>query len=250
MVYSYNCEHTTTWPRARGWSISAVNMTTGEEVWSIGMPGNAAFGNNPDIGAIADGYLTMETDLGYFTVFGRGKSATTVTAPDVVMPKGNGIVIKGTVMDMSPAQPDTPCVAKESMTLQMEYIHLQYSKYGLWGNETMVGVPVTLTAIDENGGVTDLGQVITNGYYGTFEKAWTPPNEGTYQIIATFAGDESYGSSSAATAVSVGPATEPIDIPAQIVPVDNTMLLYGIMSGVIVAIALALVAIVAIFRKH
>ncbi len=236
MIYGYNCEHTTTFPRTRGWSTVAVNATTGEEVWSIAMSGNAAFGNNPDIGAVTDGYMVEETALGYFVVYGKGKSATTVTAPDVVMPKGNGIVIKGTVMDMSPAQPNTPCVAKESMTLQMEYLHLQMSKYGLWGNETMLGVPVTLTAIDENGAVTDLGQVTTNGYYGTFEKAWTPPNEGTYQIIASFAGDDSYGSSTAATAVSVGPATQPIEFPQQIQPIDYSMTILEAAIGVIITV--------------
>ncbi|HLN44235.1 MAG TPA: Ig-like domain-containing protein, partial [Candidatus Sulfotelmatobacter sp.] len=237
--------------RTRGWSTVAVNATTGEEVWSIAMSGNAAFGNNPDIGAVADGYMVEETALGYFVVYGKGKSTTTVTAPDVVMPKGNGIVIRGTVMDLSPAQPNTPCVAKESMTLQMEYLHLQMSKYGLWGNETIIGVPVTLTAIDENGGVTDIGQVTTNGYYGTFEKAWTPPNEGTYTIIASFAGDESYGTSSAATAVSVGPATQPINIPEQIQPTDYTMTILEAAIGVIITvIVVGIVLAVLLLRKR
>ena len=53
-VYAYNCEHTTTFPRTRGWSMCAVNITNGQE-WSIQLPGNAAFGNAPDIG-------TMQTD--------------------------------------------------------------------------------------------------------------------------------------------------------------------------------------------
>ena len=39
-------------------------------------------------GAIADGYLTAANSYdGYMYVFGKGKSATTVTAPDVVVPK-------------------------------------------------------------------------------------------------------------------------------------------------------------------
>ena len=111
------------------------------------------------------------------------------------------MVIKGTVLDQSPAQPGTPCVSKDSMTTQMEYLHMQCPIDGIWGNETITGVPVTLTAIDSNGTVIDFGTTTTNGYYGTFSMAWTPPNEDTYQIIATFAGDESYGSSAAATAV-------------------------------------------------
>jgi len=251
VVFAYNCEHTTTFPRTRGWSTSAINITTGEEVWSIGMPGNAAFGNAPDLGAIADGYMSMETALGYFVTFGKGKSATTVTAPDVVMPKGNGIVIKGTVLDLSPAQPNTPCVSKESMTMQMEYLHLQTSIYGLWNNETMIGVPVVLTAIGSDGSVFDLGTATTNGYSGVFSLAWTPPAEGTYQIYASFAGDESYGSSMSTTAVSVGPATEPYPEPIPPgAPVDNTSLLNGILAAVIVAIIVGIAALLLTLRKH
>src|SRR4030042_1183497 len=94
----------------------------------------------------------------------------------------------------------------------MEYLHRQMPIGGLWGNETITGVPVTLTAIDSNGTVIHLGPVTTDGYYGPFSLAWTPPAEGTYKIIASFATDDSYGSSGASTAVSVGPApatTEP-----------------------------------------
>ena len=65
---------------------------------------------------------------------------------------------------------------------------------------------MTLTAIGSDGSVTDIGTVTTNGYYGTFGNAWTPPKEGVYTIMASFGGDDSYGSSSAATSVSVGPA--------------------------------------------
>ena len=65
--------------------------------------------------AMADGYLTFGSSDGYMYVIGKGQSATTVTAPRRCMPKGNGIVIKGTVFDLSPAQPGTPCVSEESM---------------------------------------------------------------------------------------------------------------------------------------
>jgi len=179
-------------------------------------------------------------------VFGKGKSATTVTAPDVVVPKGTGVVIKGTVLDQSPAQPGTPCVSEASMSLQMEHLHLQMPEGGVWKNETITGVPVTLTAIGSDGSVIDIGSVTTNGYYGTFSKEWTPQAEGTYEIIASFAGDDSYGSSAASTAVSVGPAPDPIQFPEQIAPTDYTM---TIISGVIaVIIAVAIVGIL-LYRK-
>lgn len=65
------------------------------------------------------------------------------------------------------------------------------------------GVPVTLMAVKEDGKAINIGTAVTNGFYGTFALAWTPPEEGVYTIIATFNGDESYGSSSAATALLV-----------------------------------------------
>jgi hypothetical protein len=179
-------------------------------------------------------------------VFGKGKSATTVTAPDVIIQKGDGVVIKGTVLDLSPAQPGTPCVSKESMATQMEYLHMQHPIDGLDHDIQMTGVQVKLTAIGSDGSVVDIGEVTTNAYYGTFGKEWTPPAEGTYEIVASFAGDESYGSSGASTMVSVGPASAPIEIPAQIAPPDYTM---TIVAGVVaIIVAVALVGIL-LFRK-
>jgi hypothetical protein len=166
------------------------------------------------------------------------------------MPLGNGIVIKGTVLDQSPAQPNTPCVAKESMTLQMEYLHLQMPIGGIWKNETVTGVPVTLTAIDSTGKVYDLGTVTTNGYYGTFSKSWTPPAEGDYQIIASFAGTESYGSSSASTALSVGPATPQIQFPEQVAPIDYTTTIMYAAIAIIIAVAIAVAINILVLRKR
>jgi hypothetical protein len=242
-VYAYNGEHTASYPYARDWKIHCINATNGELLWKM---------INPMVpGAIADGYLTAANSYdGYMYVFGRGKSATTVTAPDVAVPLGTAFTIKGTVLDQSPGQPGTPCVSKDSMETQMEYIHLQMPITGLWNNESITGVPVYIYALDSNNNVIDIGTATTNGYYGTFSMAWTPPNEDTYTIIASFAADDSYGSSSAATAVTVGPAPEPIEFPPTAEPVDNTMLLYGILVTVIIAIVLALIAILLIFRKR
>ena len=240
--YIYNTEHSATVPITRGWQLHCINATTGEGMWKVEIPGGGSK-HTTDIGPIADGYLSLASSDGYMYVFGKGKSATTVTAPDVVVPKGNGVVIKGTVLDLSPAQPNTPCVSTESMSLQMEYIHKQQPIDGIWHNETITGVPVMLTAVSSDGSVIDIGTVTTNGYYGTFGQEWTPPDEGTYQIIATFAGDASYGSSGASTVISVGPATPTPETPEIPTPVDNTMLLYGILVLVVIAIIIGLVAL-------
>ena len=106
----------------------------------------------------------------------------------------------------------------------------------------MTGVPVLLLAIDSDGSVTTIGTA-TSDVSGCFQMAWTPPAEGVYKITANFAGDESYGSSWAETGLSVGPATPTPETPEIPVPVDNTMLLYGILVAVIIAIVLALVAL-------
>jgi hypothetical protein len=206
-IYVANTEHSATQPLKRGYRIFALNATTGEEIWNVT--------GSMTPGAVADGYLTASNAYdGYMYVFGKGLSATTVTGPDVSVPKGTAFTIKGTVLDQSPAQPGTPCVSKESMTTQMEYLHMQHPIDGLWHNEMITGVPVTLTAIGSDGNYIDIGTVTTSGYYGTFGLAWTPPEEDTYEIIASFEGDDSYGSSGASTFVSVGPA------PAPAVPVE------------------------------
>ncbi len=61
--------------------------------------------------------------------------------------------------------------------------------------------------------------------------------------MASFAGDNSYGSSGGATAVSVGPATAEIVIPEQATPPDYTMAIFGSTIAVIIAVALAIVLI-------
>jgi hypothetical protein len=199
-MYAYNTEHSATLPITRGWKIHCIDAFTGEGIWAVALPG-AASKHNPDVGPIADGYMVEMSSDGYMYVFGKGKSATTVTAPDVAVASGTAMTIKGTVLDQSPAQPGTPCVDVDSVHAWMEKVHIQRDLPA-----GLVGVPVTLTAIHSDGEVIDLGQVTTNAYYGTFAFSWTPTKQGLYEIVASFEGDASYGSSEAATSVTVGPA--------------------------------------------
>jgi hypothetical protein len=240
-LYSINTEHTPTQPITRGWQLHCINATTGEGIFKTIMTGT--------LGAIADGYLAVsESYTGTLWVYGKGKSKTTVEAPLTAITQGQSIVLKGTVLDMSPAQPDTPCVSKESMALQMEYLHRQMPINGLWGNETITGVPVSLDAIDPNGNWQHIGDVTTDGYSGTFGFTWQPEIPGQYKVTATFLGDESYGSSSATTYVSVSeaPPATPTPPPPQ-APPDYSPLLYGILVAVIIALIIGLIAL---FRKR
>ena len=238
-VYSANGEHSPTSPLARGWKLHCIDAFTGEGIWNI------TGGGTP--GAMADGYLTFDSRYdGYMYVFGKGKSATTVDASDQTIAKGDSVLVEGTVLDQSPAQPGTPCVSKESMMTYMEYLHMQKQ---IPSGYTVTGVPVMLLAFDENGTMFDLGTA-TSDASGRFAKAWTPENEGVYKITATFVGDDSYGSSWAETGVSVGPApaVDNSQQQQQQVTVDNTPTYFAV-STIAIIIAIS-VATVLILRKR
>ena len=132
----------------------------------------------------------------------------------------------------------------------MQYLHLQQQIDGLWHNETITGVPVTLTAIGPDGTYIDIGTATTDGYYGTFSKTWTPPAEGDYKIIASFAGDDSYGSSGASTAVSVGPAPATTDTQPQAASTDYTMTIVATGIAIIIAVVIAVAVSIMLLRKR
>lgn len=188
-------------PRTRLHEMICIDEYTGKFIWRL------PIGIEPT--AIADGYLLgADTENGMMYVIGKGKTETTVMASPKITAKGTSVLIEGTIMDMSPGAPNTPAVADEDMSMWMDYLYDQ--------NATMLndppmpnGVSVKLTAIGSDGSVIDIGTTTTNGYYGTFAHPWTPPDEGTYEILASFEGSESYWSSGALTAVSVGPEVSP-----------------------------------------
>jgi hypothetical protein len=233
-VYAYAGEHTPSEPINRGWDTICLNATTGELIWHIE--------NTMVPGAIADGYMTMANqDDGYMYVFGIGKSSTTVSAPQNAVPQGTPVLIQGTVLDKSPAQPGTPCVADgASMSTQMQYIHMQQPIDGKFHNEAMTGVPVILTAIDSSGSVYDIGTTTSNAYYGNYGMSWTPPKADTYTILATFAGSNSYGSSTAGTQLLVTTAPVASATPTSTIVPTN----YATPSDVMTYIAVGVVAII------
>jgi hypothetical protein len=144
-------------------------------------------------------FATIENPSGY-TYALLNQTATTVTTQNDVYTKGNTILIKGTVMDLSPAQPNTPAVSDDCMSAWMEYLHMQQPK-----PTNTTGVPVKLTAVDATGNPIDLG-VTTTDADGTFAIMWTPQTEGKYKIVASFAGSNSYYGSDASTVVGVSPS--------------------------------------------
>ncbi|HLN46490.1 MAG TPA: PQQ-binding-like beta-propeller repeat protein [Candidatus Sulfotelmatobacter sp.] len=243
LIYTYNTEHTPSQPYNRGWKLHCIDATSGKGIWNITGPMAQ--------GAVADGYLTASNTYdGYMYVFGKGKSATTVNAPSTAVAKNTKVLIQGTILDISPAQPNTPCVSKDSMSTQMEYLHMQHPVDGLDHNIQMTGVPVTLTALDSSGNATPIGTTTTNAYYGTFSYEWTTPNEDKYTIIASFAGDDSYSSSAASTTLSVGAALTSIDNGQQVTVPDYTMtIVYGVIAIIIAVIISVATATILILRK-
>jgi hypothetical protein len=195
-------------------------------------------------GAIADGYLTAANGYdGYMYVFGKGKSSSTIEAPLTSVTLGQKAVLKGTVLDQSPGQPGTPCVAKESMTEWMDYLHMQHTVPA-----NVKGVSVSIDIVDPNSNFFHIADVTTDGYSGTFGYEWEPEVPGLYTVTATFIGDDSYGSSFATTYVSVGeaPAATATPPPAQ-TPIDYMPMMYALLAVGIIAIVLMLVLL---FRKR
>jgi hypothetical protein len=114
----------------------------------------------------------------------------------------------------------------------------------------MTGVPVVLTAIDQNGNPQEIGVATTSAYYGTYEIAWTPPIEGTYKIIASFEGDESYGSSGASTAISISAAPAASPTPTQVTQTLSTSDFYTAIIAATVAIIVAIVLVGLLLRRR
>jgi outer membrane protein assembly factor BamB len=240
-LYVANSEHSPTYPLTRGWRLHCINATTGEGIWNI----TGSWGTP---GGIADGYLTGSNGYdGYMYVFGKGESATTVSAPQIAITQGQSMVLTGTVLDQSPAKPDAACVSKESMATYMEYLYMQKQ---IPANVIVKGVPVFLDAVDPNGNTVHIATV-TSDMSGTFGYTWAPTTPGQYTITATFAGDDSYGSSLAQTYASVtqAPAASPTATPITFDAINNTVLT-AVAAGVIaIIIAIAIVGLLMLRKR-
>jgi hypothetical protein len=154
-------------------------------------------------------------------------------------------VIEGTVKDLSSANQLYPaCVSDESMTPWMEYCNINGP---MPTNAT--GVEVELSVLDSNNNYRVIGTVTTDPYFdGRYSLSFLPEVPGEYTVYARFAGTESYWpSNDIATTFFVNEAPE--QAPQPEAPVDNTMLMYGILAAVIVAIVIGLAALLIVLRK-
>ena len=237
-------------PMFKGAKELAINTTNGQLVWSI-------MGFNVNGGtAVADG-ITVTHD-GYdnqLYAYGMGPSKTTVTAPNIGVTTSTPVTITGTVTDISAgAQQNAvaanfpsglPAVSDASMTQWMEYVYMQQTR-----PTNTTGVPVSIDVIDSNGNYRNIGST-TSDSSGTFAFGWTPDITGSYTVIATFAGSQSYYGSSAEThftasapAPTAAPTSQPISLES------TQMYVLGIGVAIIVAVVIIGALIMLMLRKR
>jgi hypothetical protein len=186
---------------------------------------------------------------------GKGPSATTVTATDISVPYNSSVVVKGTVMDVSPGTTDNvtklrfpngvPAVSDESMSEWMKYVYKNLPR-----PIDVKGVEVVISVFDSNNNYYEVGRT-TSDASGTFSFNFVPPNPGRYQVYAQFEGSNSYFGSSAETIILMEeapvptPAPSPTPVPmseAYFVPSTIGMIVGFVVVGVLLALLL--------LRKH
>jgi hypothetical protein len=247
IVYVADGEHSTIYPQTRGWGLVALNATTGAYLWKVD--------DLTSIGAGADGYLMTSSVLdGIVASLGKGLSKITVSAPQTAITAGQKVIISGTSVDMSPAQPGTALVSDASMGTWMDYLHFQEPIGGIFNNITVTGVPIVLNAVDPNNNLVSIGTATSN-IAGTWSYTWTAPTTpGTYQISAVFAGSNAYGSSSSETSlVVVAPPTTsatptPTAAPSNLATTTD-LITYIVIAVIVLIIAIAIVGVL-LLRKH
>jgi hypothetical protein len=186
--------------------------------------------------------------------FAKGPTQLTVSAPSVGVTTATPITISGTLIDVSPGTQQNavklnfptgvPCVSDDSQSHWMEYV---YQQQPVPTNAT--GVTVTLSVIDANNNYRDIGTAVTTTA-GTFGFTWTPDITGDYQLIATFAGTNSYYGSCAeayftASEPPAAPTTTTIEQP------DNsaTYVMYAAIAIIVAMIIIGIAIVLALRRK-
>jgi hypothetical protein len=253
IVYLVTSEHTIETPLYKGALVRAVNATDGTEIWTL----SSYVGEFADSSfAIADGFATFLNgyDNQIYSV-GRGPSALTVEAPMVDIALGSGLVIRGTVTDISAGTQQNqqaadfphgvPVASDASMREWMGHV---YQQKPLPTNFT--GVDVTIDVIDSNGNYRNIGTATTDST-GAYSLQWKPDIEGKYTVIATFAGTNGYWPSHSETSFAVDPAA-PTPAPTES-PAKSAVDMYFVpaVASIIVAIFIVgAVIVILLLRKR
>ena len=241
--------HDYTPPVFKGAKLYCINASTGEEIWDslnfdiISSPG------------IADGIMVWLN--GYDNQiygYGKGPSAMTVTAPNVENEFGKSVVIRGTITDISAgAKQDLvaskfpnglPCVSDESQSKFMEAVYQQQPM-----PTNLTGVSIVFSVLDSNGNYRTIGTTTSDGS-GMFTYTWTPDIQGDYTVVASFAGTNSYYSSSAETSFYVGASeATPTPVATQTQSMADLYFVPGIIAIIIAIIVVGAVIILALRKR-
>ena len=215
--------------------------------WGTGMDAN--------YDRAADGFFVFLNcyDMRVYSV-GKGPSAMTVEAPMSSFDLGRSVIIRGTVTDISAGTKQdeqaarfpngVPAMSDESQGRWMEYVYMQKPK-----PTNATGVKVSIDVVDQNGNYRNIGTT-TSDSSGMFSYTWKPDIEGTYNVVATFAGSESYWPSHAETSFVVDPSPATASPYPEIVLPPTEMYLMGATAAIIVAIAIVGVLLALMLRKR
>ncbi len=243
-LYVATGEHTTPNPMPYGYSLYCLDAYNGTVIWNYPSFATYTFASVGFGSGISAGMLFYQNmDDGCLYMFGKGQTQTTVTAPETTVPQGTTVLIKGTITDKSPGSEGTPAIADQDQSAWMQYV---YNNAPEPTNAT--GVPVTLTAIAQDGTTENIG-VVTSDKTGNFAALWTPPSAGLYKIYANFEGTNAYWSSDAETALGIQQAATVTPSPTPDTRLGTITYISIAATAVIVALLLAVIAILLISRK-
>ena len=253
VVYLETSEHTVQTPIYPGSLKRAINATDGTEIWTLSSYSSG--GGGFFAYAFADGFETWFNgyDNQIYTV-GRGPSITTVTAPDLAVTYGQGVVIKGSVIDIASGTTQdeqaarfpsgVPCAADSIMKDWMGYVYQQKPIPNVF-----TGVLLSLYVIDSNGNYREIGTTSTNSD-GKYTFTWTPDIPGDFTVYAVFDGTNAYWPSSDTTSFTVSePMPTSSAYPELIVP-PTEMYIVSMGIAIIAAIAIGFAINILILKKR
>jgi hypothetical protein len=252
-LYYGHEEHSPIDPRPRGAPYLCLNATTGEVIWRAnGLFRQTHWGGTSIIGDSV--IVGMDSYDQRVYAIGKGPSRTTVTAPDVGVPYGDAVMVKGTVTDVSPGTNDikltmrfpngVPAVSDANMSEWMLYVYKQFERPA-----DVTGVDVAISVIDPNENCYEIGRT-TSDFSGHFGFDFVPQVPGRYTVIATFEGSGAYYGSFAESSLLVE------EMPASTAPPTPTpastadLYFMPISIGMIVAIVIVLLLLVLVLRKR
>jgi outer membrane protein assembly factor BamB len=254
-IYTACGEHSPDSPLWESGYSYCIDASTGQFIFKTsdwtGYPGRIG-------DAIADGYLEYYNAYdAQIYVIGKGPTQMTAQAPNLGVPLGSSLVIRGTIVDISAGTKENeqamdfpngvPCVSEPSMTDWMNYV---YGQQAFPSNAT--GVPIVLTVADPNGNTYTIGNC-TSDLRGSYNLQYTPQVPGLYTLTASFAGSNGYWPSSAETSFVVNQAsTTPSTSTAPLITnyaTTSDLLIYMIGTIVVVIIIGAILAILMLRKR-